>query len=73
MRELSKNEIINVSGGADAVQAAANMCRTNNLAPSTKVTISITVGGSIGAGSTNTTNQTVVTIETTCGALTKKN
>lgn len=72
MRELTVTEMANVSGGTDAVQAAANLCRNNNLPADTKVTITVSAGGSLGAGSTNTTNQTTVTIETTCGELTKK-
>lgn len=67
MRELTVNELDFVSGGTDAVEAARNMCR--NLPDNTKVTITVNVGGSVGMGSTNTTNSTTVSVETTCGAL----
>ena len=71
MRELTANEVHNVSGGTTAAQAAANVCRANNLPADTKVTITITTGGSLGMGSTSASAQTTVTIETTCGDLTK--
>lgn len=72
MREITANEVENVCGGTNAVEAAKNVCTSNNLPANTKVTITITVGGSVGMGSTNTTTGTTVTVETTCGELTKK-
>lgn len=67
MRQLDSVEISAVSGGTNAVQAATNVCRS--LPASTTVSISISTGGSIGAGSTNTTTGSTITFETTCGAL----
>ena len=73
MRELTTFESNQVNGGTDAIQAARNMCTRGNLPADTKVTITVQVGSSLGAGSTNTNNATTVTVETTCGALTKTN
>lgn len=43
--------------------------QAETLPASTAVSITITTGGSIGAGSTNTTTGSTITLETTCGAL----
>lgn len=76
MRELTVMEMDMVAaadgdGGSAsaAVDSARNVCQNNGLPDSTKVTISWEVGGSIGIGTTNTSNATTIEVETTCGEL----
>lgn len=70
MRSLATVEMNNVSGGDGAIEAAKNICTSNNLPADTKVTITTTVGSSAGLNSTHVNATTTTSIETTCGALT---
>lgn len=72
MRALNVVEMKKVSGGTDAVQAARNVCTSNNLPADTKVIITITAGTEAGAIGISTSTDTTITIETTCGEITKK-
>jgi hypothetical protein len=69
MRELMMNETNNVAGGTGAFDASRNTCRNNNLPANTRVTITVSGGGSVGSGSTFTSNGITTTYETTCGEL----
>jgi hypothetical protein len=71
MRLVSELELVKVSGGTDAVQAAKNVCTQNKLPADTKITITITSGTDIGALGIGTDTETTIEIETTCGDLTK--
>lgn len=71
MRTIIDSELLSISGGTDAVQAAKNVCTQNNLPADTKITITISSGTEAGAIGVSVDTDTTIEIETTCGNLVK--